>query len=195
MVSGGIPGNAATWTLVKNEFNRKMEKHLTVPQIKSRYYMLRSRYKEILRFMSSGGFIWDTDEKKILVDNERAWDAYVKKNPDEACYKTLSCPIFEDLCVLFGHVPAENIDVETPNMPSKKQRSSGFHGEVEAAANNNSGFDDATTGKYVSTTDQQNDPYSIPSICMANRVEKEKVMVILRYLLASQGRTKITTSR
>ncbi|MCL7029317.1 hypothetical protein MKW94_025826 [Papaver nudicaule] len=119
MVSGSIPGNAATWTLVKNEFNRKMEKHLTVPQIKSRYYMLRSRYKEILRFMSSGGLIWDTDEKKIL------------KNPDEACYRTLSCPIFEDLCVLFGDVPAENIDVETPNLPSKKHRSSGFHGEVE----------------------------------------------------------------
>ncbi|MCL7034292.1 hypothetical protein MKW94_005510 [Papaver nudicaule] len=181
---------------LRTNSTERWERILSMPQIKSRYYMLRSRYQEIAKFMSSGGLSWDRDEKKVVLDNEELWDAYIMENPDEACYKTLSCPIYEELCVLFGdfvatksYTPVENIDGETSNLPSK-QHSSGFHGEVEVgersnsefndwgkrlapstckcgpskkAANNNSGFDDATTGKYVSTTDLENDPYSIPN--------------------------------
>ncbi|KAI3842809.1 hypothetical protein MKX03_024753 [Papaver bracteatum] len=139
MVGGNLPnlfGNAA-WTSVKDEFNRKTGKYLSVPQIKSRYYMLRSRYKEITRFMSSGGLSWNPDEKKLVVDDERVWDAYVKENHDEACYKTLSCLIYEDLSVIFGdslatksHAAAQNNDVETPNLPFKLG-SSAFNREEE----------------------------------------------------------------
>ncbi|KAI3939206.1 hypothetical protein MKX01_002074, partial [Papaver californicum] len=71
------------------------------------------------------------------------WDAYVKENPDEACYKTLSCPIYEELCVLFGdslatksHAPAENNDFETPNLPSR-QGLSGFNKEEEVSESSN----------------------------------------------------------
>ncbi|KAI3913752.1 hypothetical protein MKW98_011813 [Papaver atlanticum] len=145
MVGGKVPnlfGNAA-WTLVEDEFNRKIGKHLSVNQIKSRYYMLRSRYKEIMRFMSVGGLSWDPDEKNIVVDDERVWDAYVKENPDEACYKTLSCPIYEELCVLFGdspvtksHAPPENNDVETPNVPFK-QGSSASNRQEEVGESSN----------------------------------------------------------
>ncbi|RZC58913.1 hypothetical protein C5167_006216 [Papaver somniferum] len=144
-VGGKVPnlfGNAA-WTLVEDEFNRKIGRHLSVHQIKDRYYMLRSRYKEIMRFMSLGGLSWDPDEKNIVVDDERVWDSYVKENPDEACYKTLSCPIYEELCVLFGdspvtkfHAPAKNNDVEAPNLPFK-QGSSASNRQEEVGENSN----------------------------------------------------------
>ncbi|MCL7038184.1 hypothetical protein MKW94_027154 [Papaver nudicaule] len=150
MVGGNAPnlfGNA-TWSFVTEEFNRKMRNNFfSMPQIKSRYYMLRSRYQEITRFMSSGGLRWDPDEQKVIVDNEKVWDAYVKENPDEACYKTLSCPIYEELCVLFGdlvatksYAPTENIAVVSPNLPSK-QGSSGFHEEVEVGESSSGEFD------------------------------------------------------
>ncbi|XP_026381599.1 uncharacterized protein LOC113276237 [Papaver somniferum] len=198
MVGGNVPnllGNAA-WGLIKDEFNRKMGESLSVNQIKSRYYMLRSRYKEITRFMSLGGLRWDPDEKKVVVEDERVWEAYVKENPDEACYKTLSCPIYEELCVLFGdspvtkfHAPAENNDVEAPNLPfkqgssaSNRQEEVGENSNAECnyrgkriapstskcgpskkAAINSSGSNDATTRIYVPAVDLQNDPYSIPN--------------------------------
>ncbi|MCL7038185.1 hypothetical protein MKW94_027155, partial [Papaver nudicaule] len=196
MVGGNAPnlfGNTA-WALVQDEFNKKMGKNFSVQQIKNEYYMLRSRYQEIMRFMSMGGLSWDPNEKSVVVDDKRVWDVYVKENPDEACYKTLSCPIYEDLSVLFGDLVAtkSHAVVENNNVPhlQSKQASSVFNGgkEVGGSANaecndwgkrtapstskcgatkkaaiNISVSIDATGRNYVSATDLQDDPYSIPN--------------------------------
>ncbi|MCL7041848.1 hypothetical protein MKW94_005234, partial [Papaver nudicaule] len=152
----------AAWTHVKDEFNRKMGKDLSVYQVKNRYYMLRARYKEVTRFMSLGGLRWDPNEKKVVVNDERVWDVYVEENPDEACYKTLSCPVYGDLCALFGdslatksHAPAENNDVETPNV-SSEQGASAFNGEKEVGGSSNAECNDR--GKRIAPSTSECGP-------------------------------------
>ncbi|KAI3913751.1 hypothetical protein MKW98_011812 [Papaver atlanticum] len=204
MVGGNLPnlfGNAA-WTYVKDEFNRKTGKYLSVPQIKSRYYI----------FMFSGGLSWNPDEKKLVVDDERVWDAYVKDNPDKTCYKTLRCPIYEDLSVIFGdslatksHAAARKNDVKTPNL-TFKQGSSAFNREEEVGESSktksnyrgkrippltsNCGFNDASTRNYVFAADLQNDPYSMPRMVKKYGVanfQRGLILVGINHLVAGNN--------
>lgn len=46
-------------------------------QIKNRYNVLRVRYNEMKKLMSLSGFEWDHEDKKIIVDDEGVWDAYL----------------------------------------------------------------------------------------------------------------------
>ncbi|KAI3975659.1 hypothetical protein MKX01_023085 [Papaver californicum] len=98
-------------------------------QIKNRYSVLRGRYNEVKKIMSLSGFEWDPEDKKIIVDDEGVWDAYLKKNPDKKKYKTIGCHIYEDLCTIFGYstamgfnafTSADNIDFDTPLKSSRQ---------------------------------------------------------------------------
>ncbi|KAI3914502.1 hypothetical protein MKX01_007918, partial [Papaver californicum] len=66
------------WNEVKDEFNKKYEQNLTMEQIKNRYSVLRGRYNKVKKIMSLSGFEWDPEEKKIIVDDEGVWHAYLK---------------------------------------------------------------------------------------------------------------------
>ncbi|KAI3979684.1 hypothetical protein MKX01_013779 [Papaver californicum] len=110
------------WTEVKDELNKKYEQNLTMEQIKNKYSVLRGRYNEVKKIMSLSGFEWDPEEKKNIVDDEGVWDAYLK-------YKTIGCPIYEDLCTIFGdstatgsnaYASAEYVDVDTPSKSSRQ---------------------------------------------------------------------------
>ncbi|KAI3985842.1 hypothetical protein MKX01_026628, partial [Papaver californicum] len=68
----------AAWTEVKNELNKKYKQDLSMEQIKNRYSVLMGRYNEVKKLMSLSGFEWDPEEKKIIVDDEGVWDAYLK---------------------------------------------------------------------------------------------------------------------
>ncbi|KAI3986190.1 hypothetical protein MKX01_004334 [Papaver californicum] len=179
------------WNEVKDEFNKKYEQNLTMEQIKNRYSVLRGRYNEVKKIMSLSGFEWDPEDFFFIVDDEGVWDAYLKENPDKKKYKTIGCPIYEDLCTIFSdstatgsnaYASAKTVVIDTP---SKSSRQGSFIVGVEevkenekASATNDYGqtkraagsaglsealfaIADATKAKYV--TDLDKDPYSIPN--------------------------------
>ncbi|XP_026396931.1 uncharacterized protein LOC113291636 [Papaver somniferum] len=90
------------WIEVKDEFNKKNGQSFTMDQIKNRYNVLRVRHNDMKKLMSLSGFEWDSEDKKIIVDDEGVWDAYLGENPDKKKYKTNGCPIYEELCTIFG---------------------------------------------------------------------------------------------
>ncbi|KAI3982763.1 hypothetical protein MKX01_010246 [Papaver californicum] len=178
------------WTEFKDDLNKKYEQNLTIEQIKNRYSLLRGRYNEVKKLMSLSGFEWDPEEKKIIVDDEGVWDAYLKENPDKKKYKTIGCPNYEDLCSIFGdsnatgsnaYASAENVDVDTPLKSSRKRSSVVRVEEVSESSNEKANerkktkratstaglseaffaIADVTKAKYV--TDLDKDPYCIPN--------------------------------
>ncbi|KAI3936595.1 hypothetical protein MKW92_037981 [Papaver armeniacum] len=65
------------WIEVKDEFNKKNGQCFTMDQIKNRYNVLRVRHNDMKKLMSLSGFEWGSEDKKIIVDDEGVWDAYL----------------------------------------------------------------------------------------------------------------------
>ncbi|OVA03953.1 Myb/SANT-like domain [Macleaya cordata] len=82
-----------------------MGKNLKMEQIKNRYNLLRTRYKDVKKLMEISGFGWNPKEKVVQVDDEGVWELYLKY-PDHKKYKTSGCPIYEELCIVFGDTTA-----------------------------------------------------------------------------------------
>ncbi|KAI3970932.1 hypothetical protein MKX01_024579 [Papaver californicum] len=129
-------------------------------QIKNRYSVLRGRYNEVKKLMSLSGFEWDPEEKKIIVDDEGVWDAYLKENPDKKKYKTIGCPNYEELCTIFGdstamgsnaYASAENVDVDTSLKSSRK--GSSVVGVEEVSESSNEKANDREKRKVPTTND------------------------------------------
>ncbi|KAI3842812.1 hypothetical protein MKX03_024756 [Papaver bracteatum] len=163
MVRGNVPnlfGNAA-WGLIKDEFNRKRGESLSVNQIKSRYYMLRSRYKEITRFMSLGGLRWDPDEREVVVEDERPNLMPQQRTND---VETPNLP-FKHGSSAYNRQEevGESSNAECNYQGKRIAPSTSKSGPSKKVATNSSGSNDATTRIYVSAADLQNDPYSIPN--------------------------------
>ncbi|XP_026396894.1 uncharacterized protein LOC113291589 [Papaver somniferum] len=120
------------WIEVKDEFNKKNGQNFTMDQIKNRYNLFRVRHNDMKKLMSLSGFEWDSEDKKIIVDDEGVWDAYLGEYPDKKKYKTNGCPIYEELCTIFGgstvtgsnaYASAQSVDDDTP-VKSSRQGSS-----------------------------------------------------------------------
>ncbi|XP_026396263.1 uncharacterized protein LOC113290891 [Papaver somniferum] len=162
------------WIEVKYEFNKKNGQNFTMDQIKNRYNLFRVRHNDMKKLMSLSGFEWDSEDKKIIVDDEGVWDAYLGEYPDKKKYKTNGCPIYEELCTIFGgstvtgsnaYASAQSIDDDTPAKSSRK--GSSVVG-VEERATSTAGMSealfaiaDATKAKHVIDLDK--DPFSIPN--------------------------------
>ncbi|XP_026384803.1 uncharacterized protein LOC113280391 [Papaver somniferum] len=120
------------WIEVKDEFNKKNGQNFTMDQIKNRYNLFRVRPNDMKKLMSLSGFEWDSEDKKIIVDDEGVWDAYLGEYPDKKKYKTNGFPIYEELCTIFGgstatgsnaYASAQSVDDDTP-VKSSRQGSS-----------------------------------------------------------------------
>ncbi|OVA18908.1 hypothetical protein BVC80_8939g37 [Macleaya cordata] len=96
----------------------------------------------------------------VQVDDDGVWESYLKEYPDHKKFKTSGCPIYEELCIVFGDTTAsgnlgyasaedkvtkdvpthyyepdeERVDHETP-IPNSRQGSTAFveENEVESS--------------------------------------------------------------
>ncbi|XP_011099874.1 L10-interacting MYB domain-containing protein-like isoform X1 [Sesamum indicum] len=70
-------------------------------QLKSRYVALRKQYINVSLLLDHPDFKWD-EATGAITSTEEAWDRYIKDHPDAETLKSMGCPIFNQLRMIFA---------------------------------------------------------------------------------------------
>ncbi|XP_057450769.1 uncharacterized protein At2g29880-like isoform X2 [Lotus japonicus] len=87
------------------------------PHIESIIRRLKNEYKELYDMLNTSGFGWDDVNKKIHVDSDDVWNAYIQANKKDNAvknYRNKVFPHFNRMVVIFGKDRANGKSAEDP---------------------------------------------------------------------------------
>ncbi|KAL0454535.1 UNVERIFIED_CONTAM: hypothetical protein Slati_0792700 [Sesamum latifolium] len=73
-----------------------------IPHINSKLHVWKKYYKSLENMMSRSGFAWDEARSMVTVDDNSAWEEYVKINPSAKTMRYKAWPFFPAWRKIFG---------------------------------------------------------------------------------------------
>lgn len=94
------------WVYMCDDFCKETGLKWEKDQLKNRFGVLRRQYATIKSLLDKGEFSWD-ESAGTIVGKDEAWENYMKEHPDAESIKTIGCPLYKELCIIFAE-PAMN---------------------------------------------------------------------------------------
>ncbi|XP_056175214.1 uncharacterized protein LOC115669025 [Syzygium oleosum] len=94
--------NKVGWINIEKKFNEQTGLHFSLTQFKNKAHKLKRKYGSFKKLLSTTGFGWDDDSKKVVVDDETVWANHIKDNTEWAKFRKDGFPLYSQLCVVFG---------------------------------------------------------------------------------------------
>ncbi|XP_056162107.1 L10-interacting MYB domain-containing protein-like isoform X2 [Syzygium oleosum] len=94
--------NIVGWINIEKEFNEQTRLHFSLPQFKNKAQKLKRQYGSFKKLLSTTGFGWDNDSKRVVVDDETVWANHIKANTEWVKFRKDRFPLYSQLCVVFG---------------------------------------------------------------------------------------------
>ncbi|XP_030449878.2 uncharacterized protein LOC115672248 [Syzygium oleosum] len=98
--------NRVEWINIEGEFNKLTGLHFSLPQFKNKAQKLKRQYGSFKKLLSTMGFGWDDDSKRVIVDDETIWANHIKANIEWAKFRKDGFPLYSQLYVVFGDIYA-----------------------------------------------------------------------------------------
>ncbi|KAI3851935.1 hypothetical protein MKW98_019934 [Papaver atlanticum] len=91
-------------------FKQKFGVQYHTDVLKNRFKTLGRKYDAITTLLNNG-FLWDRTRHMVVAAHDNMWNTYIKAHPDARSYRTNSTPFYDDLCVIYGSSPVEDVTV------------------------------------------------------------------------------------
>ncbi|XP_010254523.1 PREDICTED: L10-interacting MYB domain-containing protein-like isoform X2 [Nelumbo nucifera] len=98
------------WNEIQKDFNKKTGCNYTDMQLKNKFQKLRKVHKELKNACKQMGFSMDPSRKVILAEDDE-WEAYLRGHPNAKNLRTIGCPLWDELQIIFGDATSEDKDM------------------------------------------------------------------------------------
>ncbi|KAL7104059.1 hypothetical protein ACP275_08G220700 [Erythranthe tilingii] len=98
------------WKFICDNFRIQTGYWWDSEQLKSRYIALRKQYVCVAVLLDNPDFKWDDATCEISAVDEAAWERYIKDHPDAETVRSMGCPIYEQLRIIFGETKIKDND-------------------------------------------------------------------------------------
>ncbi|XP_012845053.1 PREDICTED: uncharacterized protein LOC105965085 [Erythranthe guttata] len=98
------------WKFICDNFRIQTGYWWDSEQLKSRYIALRKQYVCVAVLLDNPDFKWDDATCEISAVDEAAWERYIKNHPDAETVRSMGCPIYEQLRIIFGETKIKDND-------------------------------------------------------------------------------------
>jgi Myb/SANT-like DNA-binding domain len=87
------------WKEIKVEFNAVFGTSYSIPQLKTAWKELKTKYAVVKRLQEQSGFGWNPVLQKVTAELE-VWNAYVASNQEAKEFRTKPFPFFDKIHIL-----------------------------------------------------------------------------------------------
>ncbi|KAL7184908.1 hypothetical protein ACSBR2_026954 [Camellia fascicularis] len=84
------------------------------PHIESKIKIWKKHYNSVFGMLTTSGFGWNDTEKRVDVESDSVWEAYVRRDTDAKHLRNKTFPYFDEWIQIFGKDRATGEFVEGP---------------------------------------------------------------------------------
>ncbi|CAN6484698.1 unnamed protein product [Victoria cruziana] len=95
------------WSRMERLFQQKFGTIYNKDCMRNRLKTLKKQYNIIKSLCEQSWIVWNHESQMIVVNDETAWEAYIKDHPEAQNYRHKQMAYYEDLCVAFSRIPVD----------------------------------------------------------------------------------------